>query len=287
VPGARHVEEEGQSAVFDYHVHSTFSVDCVIPIEESCRAAIAAGVTEIAFTDHVDHVPADPGYGYYRPDAYLLEIERAQDRFAGALTVLKGAEVDFNQGTTDVVASFIGEYGAAYDFVIGSVHYAPNGTMIVPDYFADRTEDDVFLPYLDQIQQAVESGWFDTIGHLDLPKRYAPKSHRNYDPARYRERLEPIFDAMIERGVAFEINTSGLRQTPKTSMPGPAVVRWYVERGGRIITTGTDSHAAQTVGSGLAKTLDMLALCGIDTVASFRARRAQHVPIADLQMRGS
>jgi histidinol-phosphatase (PHP family) len=87
---------------------------------------------------------------------------------------------------------------------------------------------------------------------------------------------------MIERGVGFEINTSGLRQTPKTSMPGPAYVRWYADRGGRLITTGTDSHAAQTVGAGLEKTLTMLVLCGIDSVASFRGRTATLVPIAAL-----
>ena len=154
--------------------------------------------------------------------------------------------------------------------------------MIFPDYFAPRTLDDVFLPYLGQVLRAVETGWFDVIGHLDLPKRYAPKTHRDYDPARYRERLTPIFDAMIERGVGFEINTSGLRQTPKTSMPGPAVVRWYADRGGRLITTGTDSHAAQTVGAGLEKTLSMLTLCGIDAVASFRRREPTLVPIATL-----
>jgi histidinol-phosphatase (PHP family) len=47
--------------VFDYHVHTEFSVDCKVPMSDSCRAAIAAGVTEIAFTDHVDHQPADMG----------------------------------------------------------------------------------------------------------------------------------------------------------------------------------------------------------------------------------
>ena len=31
--------------MFDYHVHSTFSVDCAIPMEQSCEAAVAAGVT--------------------------------------------------------------------------------------------------------------------------------------------------------------------------------------------------------------------------------------------------
>ena len=269
--------------MFDYHVHSTFSVDCSIAMEDSCRAAIAAGVTEIAITDHVDHVPADPGYGYYRPDAYLRELERVRETFAGTLTVLRGMEVDYNDSTVEHVARFMDEYGDSYDFVIGSVHYFRDGAMIFPDYFTGRSLDDVYLPYLDQIERAVETGWFDSIGHLDLPKRYAPKTHRDYEPERFRERLIPIFDKMIARGVAFEINTSGLRQTPRTSMPGPAIVRWYVDRGGTLITTGTDSHASQTVGAGLAKTLDMLTLCWIDDVASFRERCAALVPIARLR----
>src|SRR5215217_1019216 len=249
-------------------------------MESSCQAAIEAGVTEIAFTDHVDHVPADPGYGYYRVDEYLREVDRIRDQFSGELTVLRGAEIDYNEGTTEEVERFVTAYGSKFDFVIGSVHYAADGAMIFPDYFTPRTMDDVFLPYFDQVRKAVETGWFDVIGHLDLPKRYAPKTHRDYGPGRYRENLESIFDAMIERGVGFEINTSGLRQTPKTSMPGPAVVRWYTDRGGRLITTGTDSHAAQTVGSGLRKTLQMLTLCGIDSVASFRRREVTLVPIA-------
>lgn len=273
--------------MFDYHVHSTYSVDCNIPMETSCRAAIAAGVTEIAFTDHVDHVPADPGFGYYRPDDYLREVDALRDRFAGELTVLRGAEIDYNASTVEEVERFVGNYGNEYDFVIGSVHYMPDHAIIFPEYFAGRTLDDIFLPYFDQVEAAVRTGWFDVIGHLDLPKRYAPKTHRDYDPGRYRDRLLPIFDAMIARGVGFEINTSGLRQTPKTSMPGPAVVRWYVERGGHLITTGTDSHAAQTIGAGVAKTLEMLELNGIEAVASFRQRQATLVPIATLRQQES
>lgn len=267
--------------MFDYHVHTEFSVDCRVPMAESCRAAIAAGVTEIAFTDHVDHEPADLGFGYYRADEYFRSIERAQSEFGDRLTILAGAEVDFNTRIADQVERFLRRHD--YDFVIGSVHYGDGGEIIFPEYFAGRSLDDVFLPYLDQVQAAVETGWFDTIGHLDLPKRYAPKSHRTYDPLTYLPRLAPIFDAMIKNGVAFEINTSGLRQRPRTSMPGPAIVRWYVEAGGRLITTGTDSHAAQTVGAGLEQTLDMLALAGIEEVASFRARQATPVPISALR----
>ena len=274
--------------MFDYHVHSEFSVDCRVPMAASCRAAVAAGVTEIAFTDHIDHEPADPGVGFWDADAYFRAIEAVRAEFGDRLTVLAAAEVDFNLGIADQVERFLAEH--RFDFVIGSVHYAPHpagtpaaGEIIFPAYFAGRTLDDVFLPYLEQVRAAVETGWFDTIGHLDLPKRYAPATHRHYDPLAYRDALAPVFAAMIRRGVAFEINTSGLRQTPRTSLPGPAVVRWYADAGGRLVTTGSDSHAAQTVGTGIAKTLDMLELCGIAEVASFRGRERRPVPIAHLR----
>jgi histidinol-phosphatase (PHP family) len=254
-------------------------------MEQSCEAAIAAGVTEIAITDHVDHVPADLGYGYYRPDDYFRELDEVRERFAGRLTVLRGAEVDYNDSTVDEVARFLDRYRDEYDFIIGSVHYFSDGAMIFPDYFAGKTLEEVFLPYLDQVERAVETGWFDSIGHLDLPKRYAPKTHRDYDPLTFKERLEPIFDRMIAKGVAFEINTSGLRQTPRTSMPSGLVVRWYADRGGKMITTGSDSHASQTVGAGVPETLDMLQLCGIDHVVSFRKHEPTLVPISSLQSR--
>ena len=56
-------------------------------------------------------------------------------------------------------------------------------------------------PYFDQIERAVETGWFDTIGHLDIPKRYMPSTHRDYDPPRYKDRLMELFSRVgRERG---------------------------------------------------------------------------------------
>jgi len=275
------IDRVGRS-VFDYHVHSEFSVDCRIPMRDSCAAAVTAGVTEIAFTDHIDHVPVDLGYGYWNADRYFRSLEACRTEYAGVLTVLAGAEVDFNSATIGPVERFVTSYD--FDFVIGSVHYTPQGELIFPDSFDGKSFDDIFLPYLDQIEAAVETGWFDTIGHLDLPKRYAPATHRDYDPLRYRERFESIFARMITGGkTTFEINTSGIRQSPKTSMPGPAIVRWYVEAGGTYVTTGSDSHATQTIGAGIAKTLDVLGLCGIEHVASFRGRNRTLEPVTALR----
>lgn len=272
--------------MFDYHVHTTFSIDCATPIDASCRSAIEHGVTEIAFTDHVDHQPADPGFGFYRPNGYFAEIDRVRDVYGARLAILAGAEVDYHDDTVDVVRQFMAEWGNRYDFVIGSVHYGDNGEIIFPEYFEGKTLDDVIYPYFEQVERAVKTGWFDTIGHLDIPKRYMPSSNRNYNPFRYRDRLMELFKVFVAEDVAFEINTSGIRQRPKTSMPGPAIVKWYHEAGGRRITTGTDSHAAQTVGAGIARTLDMLRMCGIDSVLSFRHRTGTPVPIESLSTAG-
>ena len=38
----------------DYHVHTAFSCDSEVPMEEMIKTGINKGLTEIAFTDHVD-----------------------------------------------------------------------------------------------------------------------------------------------------------------------------------------------------------------------------------------
>jgi histidinol-phosphatase (PHP family) len=39
---------------FDYHLHSHFSADSEMTIEELCQAAVKKGLDEIAITDHHD-----------------------------------------------------------------------------------------------------------------------------------------------------------------------------------------------------------------------------------------
>ncbi|CAN5705369.1 histidinol-phosphatase HisJ family protein [soil metagenome] len=267
--------------MLDYHVHTEFSVDCKIPMAEQCEAAIAAGVTEIAFTDHVDHEPADPGLGYWDGPRYFESVAKCREAYGDRLTILAGVEVDFNERIAGEVERFVGAH--SFDFVIGSVHYGEDGAIIFQDYFEGRTWDEVYLPYIERLKLAAKTGWFDTLGHIDLPKRYAPKDRRDYDPLRFKSALQELYAVLIEQEVAFEINTSGLRQTPKTSMPGPAIARWYVEAGGTLITTGTDSHAPQHVGTGLAQTYDMLELSGIESIATFRGRQRTQRAIADLR----
>lgn len=266
--------------MFDYHVHTTQSADCATPVGASCEAAIRAGITEIAFTDHVEHEPADMSYGMFDYTTYIRDLKSARERYGDRLVILAGAEVDFNTGIAPEVQGFLERH--EFDFVIGSVHYGDAGEIIFPEYFESRSMDDVMKPYLEQIQAAAETGWFDTIGHIDLPKRYRPRTHGAYDPMAYERELTHALNAIIDRQISFEINTSGLRQPPKTSMPGPRIVDLYVRLGGTLVTMGSDSHVPETIGAGFQRTFDMLECCGIDGVSSFRQRVRTTVPIRSL-----
>lgn len=270
--------------MFDYHVHTTRSIDCHTPIEASCEAAIAQGVSEIAFTDHVDFEPADEGYGFYDYAGFMADIARVREQFGDRLTILAGAEIDFNMGTASQVAEFRGNH--AFDFVIGSVHYGEGGEIIFPRYFSGRTLDDVFLPYYENVQAAAESGLFDTLGHLDLPHRYAPANAGTYDPLRYTTSVRPIFQAVQDRGISFEINTSGLRQGIGSTMPGIELLSLFAEMGGQTVTLGSDSHVANTIGAGMDVAIDMLRTCGIPTVSSFKNGRRELVSIDQLASAG-
>ncbi len=273
---------EGKLRVmFDYHVHTIRSADCETPILASCEAAVRAGITEIAFTDHVEYEPSDMCYGFYDYDLYMRDLLDARARFEGQLTILAGAEIGFNVRLMPEIEAFLDTH--EYDFVIGSVHHSPDGIIIFPEYFDDHNINEVMRVYLDQLRSAAETGWFDTIGHLDLPKRYAPEAAGPYDPLACESELRALLQTIIDRHISFEINTSGMRQAPKTSMPSAQVVRLYVEMGGTLITVGTDSHVPDTIGAGLETTLDMLELCGIDHISSFRQRSRTSVPISSLR----
>ncbi len=267
--------------MMDYHVHTTQSVDCNTPMRLSCEAAIKAGVTEIAFTDHIEHEPADMGFGFYRFEQYQDDLARARDEYSGRLVILAGAEVDYNRGIHDDVERFLGKH--EFDFVIGSVHYGEAGEIIFPDYFDGRSLDDVFRSYFEEVHAAVETGWFDTIGHIDLPKRYAPLALGEYDPSRYSDALMAIFRSLISEGMSFEINTSGLRQAPRTSMPSAQVIEMYSSLGGSFVTIGSDSHVPETIGAGFDRTYDMLELCGVHDISRFRCREREQVSISDLR----
>lgn len=262
----------------DYHVHTRFSIDSTEEMELQCLAAIERGITEIAFTEHVDHDICDAdSIAHYNFEAYSESIQEQRERFGDQLEILLAAEVDWNESIRDEVAKFVEDH--EFDFIIGSVHNLHH------KYVGFSTLDELGGPrkmyddYLDQVSGLVDTGLPNVIGHIDLPRRYHLVSMEDVDAAHFEQRLREIFRLAAQRGVGFEINTSGIRKEVGVSHPEASVIGWFIEEGGSVLTVGSDSHRAADTGHSIPETYQKLRAMGIDWRSSFVGGQHARVPL--------
>jgi histidinol-phosphatase (PHP family) len=253
-------------------------MDCDVDMEQQCLAAIGRGIAEIAFTDHVDHDICDAeSRANYRYEEYCEAIELNREKFAGKITILRSAEIDWNQTIAEDVARFVADHD--YDFVIGSVHnlnHAYVGYSTLESMGGPRK---MYDDYLDQLRGLVDTGFPDVIGHLDLPRRYHTYAMHDVDAEHFEQRLRDIFRLASERGVGFEINTSGLRKGLGVTFPEAHVIGWFLEEGGQVLTVGSDSHRFEDTGHSIAETYAELNRIGINWRSSFVGGKLERVAL--------
>jgi histidinol-phosphatase (PHP family) len=259
--------------IFDDHLHSHFSYDGRESISDLCHAAVQRGLAGVTITDHFDTDPSDPGYGRYDYDRIRREVEQARDRYGDRLSILLGAEVCFQPAFTQDIVDFVAR--CPLDFVLGGVHYVRR-EFVDGGYFTRHDVDEAYWAYFEAVEAAVQSGLFDSIAHLDMPKRH---SSGPFDPRRYWAQIEHILQLMVERGTGLEINSKGWREVCAEPFPGEAILRRYAELGGERITIGADGHRAAHLGCSVGRACDLARRLGFTHATRFVQRWPQHYPL--------
>ncbi len=166
----------------DHHVHTTFSDGLGTPLEIAARAA-EIGLAGVATVDHLAIGPYDdePGYSIEiaRIDEYIAAVRAAGEAHPG-VRVLVAIEVDYGPDTIDEAAALLAAHD--FDFVYGSVHFIDGRVVdtrasLQGSLWVDV--DAVYERYFEVVAEAVATGLFDVIAHLDLPKKFG---HRPRDP---------------------------------------------------------------------------------------------------------
>ena len=259
----------------DYHTHSRISSDGRVPMAEMAEAAIAAGLQELCFTDHV----APVYWGNLRPrdtfpwEELLAEYELAKSVIGDRITMRLGVELG------DMTRNFEGAKTLRanmpeLDFIIGSLHTMtePYGCVDLSK-FLPKTETEVragLQVYLDQLKEIVEWGEFSVLGHLTLPLRYLNEEqglHVTFDA--FEEDLRYLFRTLIEKGVGIELNTN----RGNAPLPDAKWLKLYRELGGEIITLGSDAHSTGYVGCQIRENQRLLRECGFRYFCTFEKLR--------------
>jgi histidinol-phosphatase (PHP family) len=231
-------------------------------MEESCRRAVELRLPSIAFTEHADWVRG--------PEAvvdlvgYFECIERCRSAYPG-LQILSGVEMGephlFPEAARDLLS-------APFDRVLASVHCVEwEGRRIDASERGFLTSDnveEVYDLYLRELMALLESDQrFDVLAHLDYPKRYWP-TDPEYDDASYEGQIRQILREAAARGTVLELNTTRGGDPARALCPGPVVLGWWREEGGRAISFGSDAHRPEVIAAGFQQAQAVAAAAGFE-----------------------
>ena len=260
----------------DAHLHTDLSPDADVPIDAYAALARDRQIAELAITDHIDFVAGDPAYGYADYDRRLRVVRDADERWDGEPAIRLGIEVTYEHGVEEEIADYLRRH--AYDYVIGSVHMSRRGPFrnrsAGAAWCAGRTPREATTFYFDEVEHAIRSGLFDTLGHLDFVKRYVQPHLGPFEYEPHADIYDRLLRALVETGTALEVNASGLRQAPGEPYPAPVVVDRFRELGGERIVAGSDAHRVEQFAFGLSDVYRAIGRAGFRELAFRRGGRS-------------
>lgn len=261
----------------DLHVHSCFSFDGTASPEEICRSARKKGVGILALTDHCDMTDGPEGISaYLAREQELKEAWAALDRTG--LQLLYGVELGNPHEYPGRTEAFLAE--RKFDFILGSVHFLPDGSDIYLLPYRDREEiDEMFRLHFLSMQKLAAYGGFDSLAHMDYPVRKLQGKIPGTGMLAYRKLMEPVLELLVQKNIALEINTRGTYDWQKRVGPEDWVLQCYRRMGGRYVTIGSDAHVPGSVGAGFAEAAAALKRTGFDSYTVYKDRCPIQIPL--------
>lgn len=236
--------------VADYHIHTALCGHADGEPREYVERAIALGMTEMGFADHLPlSMYEQPGYAMRREDVdeYVTMVQALAREYAPQIRILLGAEVDYFEQSVDKDTALLAEY--PFDYAIGSVHFLRDGFAFDhpgnSERFGRFGVDSVYRASYELVAKAAATGLFRIIGHLDLAKKHG---HRPDDVEGVAAAATAALSAIRAAGAAIELNTAGWRKPVGEAYPAPDLLSEAAALG-IPLTFGSDAHHPADVGA--------------------------------------
>ncbi len=265
------------------HTHSTFCDGKDTP-EEMVRAAIDLGMETLGFSGH-SYTSFDSSYcmSLEKTEAYRREIDRLREVYRDDIHILCGIEKDFYAENPE----------RPFDYEIGSVHYVLlGGEYCVVDMGVDTLLNAVRDHCSGNVYQYIREYYrtvacladridkCDIVGHFDLVTKYNEDGRLfdSEDP-RYRRPAFEALDALLEKGMLFEVNTGAIaRGYRKNPYPELSMLRYIAQKGGRV-TLNSDCHQKQDLLCAFPLALQGLKYAGFRSVCTMTRTGWKECPI--------
>ena len=231
--------------MFDYHMHSRVSFDGHDTGLDMAKAALAAGLKEICFTDHVDYDPLGRmGKLDFDTETYNAEYDHLE---IPGLKICRGMEFGMDIHNLERFKKDLQRRD--FDFVLGSIHFVDDLDVYFEPYWHGKTIFQAERRYLEATLESVTlHDDFDVLAHLTyISKAKCHPASRPVPYQEHREIIDEILRVLAAKGKGMEMNTSGVDRCGDF-LPSADIFRRFKELGGEIVTVGSDSHTCSRVG---------------------------------------
>lgn len=266
----------------DSHVHTNLSHDGKSSIAEYLEYAKERSVDEVTYTEHYDvYDGVDSKLTTLDVMRYWREFLSETMRFETRTNF--GIEIGLRPECEYKIKQMTDSY--RFDFIIGSSHITRGKDMSMdPSFFAGLTMQEAYGEYFKEVRENIDIfDDFDVYGHLDYVVRYGGYGCKMIKYQDFVKILDSILEALIKKGKGLELNTSGYRYGLSCAHPNAEILQRYYDKGGRIITVGSDAHESKYLASHFDDAYDLLEKIGFKEIAVFHHREPTFHEIATLK----
>jgi histidinol-phosphatase (PHP family) len=265
--------------LYDGHVHTLHSTDAGLDnAVQNCIAALRAGLSGIAITDHCDMGTTRDDAWRQRLEASVHDAVDARERFAGRLRVAVGVELGQPLHEPNLAAEALSS--ASFDVVLGSLHNLKDQSDFFEIGSVHPDKRALLTAYFTETLDMVTHADFDVLTHLTYPFRYLGNGEDTPSVREFEEILRAIFAQLAQRGKALECNLSGLF-SPRhgKTMPELWELKLFRACKGELVTLGSDAHRAVNIGREMAYGVDLLRLAGFENQVFYSSRKPHYMPL--------
>ena len=280
MPDLNQIEPLHLTGLADYHCHCDYSVDATGTVDEYCRVALHRGLAEICFTTHYDNVPGmqsdDAAIridGELKPISpenlapYVNDVRQAAEKYLPlGLSVKLGLEFGWYEGCEDEVRRVRELY--PFEYMLCGIHELDGICFCCPgryqQCFERFTAEEAAERYSRQVVTAARSGMFDTIAHLDYPRKYGLKVYgESLDRAIMERAKAEMFPTLKASDTCLEINTSAMRRGLNDYFPRIGLINEARRAGVNVYYLGSDAHAPEHVGADFDVAASLAGMTGV------------------------
>lgn len=190
---------------------------------------------------------------------HYAEFDRVASKWK--MRLFRGMEVDFFD-TPEWMCGFERALKILKpDYIIGASHFVEYGGILcnVHDMANadDENRDKMVELYWAKVARVADSGMFNWMAHLDLPK----KTGCGRD-ACWADVEQTAIDAIAKSKTPIEINTSLYRPNCDEPYPSPRILRMAAVAKIPVLLSD-DAHAAKQIGRNFARAYDLAKSCGV------------------------